>query len=38
MLLKIKIMKNSEELKQIVKDKYSEIALQSKTENETSCC
>lgn len=31
-------MKNSEELKQIVKDKYSEIALQSKTENETSCC
>lgn len=31
-------MKNSEELKQIVKDKYSEIALQSKEENETSCC
>lgn len=31
-------MKNAEELKQIVKDKYSEIALQSKTENETSCC
>lgn len=31
-------MKNAEELKQLVKDKYSEIALQSKTENETSCC
>ncbi len=31
-------MKNAEELKQIVKDKYSEIALQSKSENETSCC
>ena len=38
MLLKIEIMKNSEELKQLVKDKYSEIAMQSKTENETSCC
>lgn len=38
MLLNLDIMKNSEELKQIVKDKYSEIALQSKTENETSCC
>lgn len=31
-------MKNSEELKQIVKEKYSEIALQSKEQNETSCC
>ncbi len=31
-------MKKSEELKQLVKDKYSEIALQSKKENETSCC
>jgi len=31
-------MKNAEELKQLVKDKYSEIALQSKTENEASCC
>ncbi len=30
-------MKN-EELKNIVKEKYSEIALQSKHENETSCC
>jgi SAM-dependent methyltransferase len=30
-------MKN-EELKNIVKEKYSEIALQSKQENETSCC
>lgn len=30
-------MKN-EELKNIVKEKYSEIALQSKRENETSCC
>lgn len=28
----------SEELKQIVKDKYSEIATQSKDQNETSCC
>lgn len=31
-------MKNADELKQIVKDKYSEIALQSKEKNETSCC
>jgi arsenite methyltransferase len=31
-------MKNSDELKQLVKDKYSEIALQSKEQNETSCC
>jgi arsenite methyltransferase len=31
-------MSNAEELKQIVKDKYSEIALQSKEQNETSCC
>jgi len=28
----------SEDLKQIVKDKYAEIAEQSKAENETSCC
>ncbi len=28
----------TEELKNIVKEKYSEIALQSKQENETSCC
>ncbi len=31
-------MKTDNELKQIVKEKYSEIALQSKTENESSCC
>lgn len=31
-------MKNAEELKNLVKDKYSEIALQSKEQNETSCC
>ncbi|WP_347158648.1 arsenite methyltransferase [Pontibacter chitinilyticus] len=31
-------MNNAEELKKIVKDKYSGIALQSKEQNETSCC
>jgi SAM-dependent methyltransferase len=31
-------MKTSEDLKQIVKEKYSQIALQSKERNETSCC
>ncbi|NEM97118.1 arsenite methyltransferase [Pontibacter burrus] len=31
-------MKNAEELKNLVKDKYSEIALQSKEQNEASCC
>jgi len=31
-------MKTSEEIKQEVKEKYSEIALQSKETNETSCC
>jgi SAM-dependent methyltransferase len=31
-------MENSEKLKQIVKEKYTEIALQSKQQNETSCC
>ncbi len=31
-------MENSEKLKQIVKEKYTEIALQSKEQNETSCC
>lgn len=31
-------MTTSEELKQIVKEKYSEIAEQSKGQNETSCC
>jgi arsenite methyltransferase len=32
------MMTTSEELKQIVKDKYTEIATQSKDQNETSCC
>jgi SAM-dependent methyltransferase len=31
-------MKTENELKQIVKSKYAEIALQSKEQNETSCC
>ncbi|PKV75124.1 arsenite methyltransferase [Pontibacter ramchanderi] len=31
-------MKKAEELKKIVRDKYSEIALQSKEQNEASCC
>jgi len=31
-------MKSSEELKKTVKEKYSEIALQSKEENAVSCC
>ena len=31
-------MTTNEQLKQIVKDKYSEIATQSKGQNETSCC
>lgn len=31
-------MKTELKLKQLVKDKYSEIALQTKTENESSCC
>lgn len=31
-------METSEELKAIVKEKYSEIANQNKTQNETSCC
>lgn len=31
-------MNTSEDLKQIVKEKYSQIAEQSKSENETSCC
>ena len=30
--------KNAEELKKLVKEKYGEIALQSKEQNETSCC
>ncbi|QHT68265.1 arsenite methyltransferase [Rhodocytophaga rosea] len=31
-------MQTSDQLKQIVKEKYSEIALQSKETNQTSCC
>ena len=31
-------MKTAEELKEVVKETYSAIALQSKEENETSCC
>ncbi|MGZ5243589.1 MAG: arsenite methyltransferase [Bacteroidia bacterium] len=31
-------MKTAEELKEMVKEKYAEIALQSKESNETSCC
>jgi ubiquinone/menaquinone biosynthesis C-methylase UbiE len=31
-------MKTNEELKQVVKEKYSEIAQQSKSENASSCC
>ncbi|WP_187263926.1 arsenite methyltransferase [Pontibacter beigongshangensis] len=31
-------MNNPDELKKIVKDKYGEIALQSKEQNEASCC
>lgn len=31
-------MKNSEQLKELVKQKYSEIALQSKEVNQSSCC
>ncbi|MHA6249995.1 arsenite methyltransferase [Pontibacter sp. CAU 1760] len=31
-------MQNAEELKRIVKEKYGEIAAQSKAQNETSCC
>ena len=31
-------MKTSEEIKSVVKEKYGEIATQSKETNETSCC
>src|SRR5665213_4221545 len=31
-------MENSEKLKEIVKQKYSEIALQDKETNQSSCC
>jgi len=36
--IKILIMENSELLKNLVKEKYSEIANQTKLQNETSCC
>jgi SAM-dependent methyltransferase len=32
------IEKTAEQLKQLVQEKYSKIALQTKSENETSCC
>ena len=31
-------MQNEQNIKELVKEKYSEIATQSKTQNETSCC
>jgi len=31
-------MKTNEEIKQVVKEKYGEIAMQSKSENASSCC
>src|ERR1035438_8291573 len=31
-------METSEDLKKIVKEKYAEIALQTKEQNESSCC
>lgn len=31
-------MSSNQELKEIVREKYSEIALQSKTQNQSSCC
>lgn len=31
-------MKTDQELKELVKEKYGEIALQSKTQNQSSCC
>ena len=31
-------MSTNRELKELVKEKYGEIALQSKEQNETSCC
>src|SRR5205809_6386222 len=31
-------MKNAEELKEIVRQKYNEIALQDKETNQSSCC
>ena len=34
----ILIMDNSEKLKELVRQKYSEIALQDKEANQSSCC
>jgi arsenite methyltransferase len=34
----LKDMKTEQEIKELVRQKYSEIALQDKTTNETSCC
>ena len=31
-------MENAEKIKQVVREKYSEIALQDKATNESSCC
>ena len=31
-------MSNEQELKELVKQKYSEIALQEKEDNQASCC
>ena len=36
--LNIKIMETQEQIKEMVRQKYSEIALQDKESNETSCC
>ena len=38
MLLKIKTMQTEEQIKEMVKQKYGEIALQDKTTNQSSCC
>lgn len=38
LLIKKNKMQNSEQLKEIVKQKYSEIALQDKATNQSSCC
>src|ERR1035438_5701768 len=40
MLLNFKLnnMQTSEEIKKMVKEKYSEIALQDKESNQSSCC
>jgi arsenite methyltransferase len=37
-IIKHKIMENENDLKEIVKQKYSEIALQNKETNQSSCC